>query len=554
MKKRFMSIALCLTLAAALTAGARVSAGAASESPAAITANIIFSGSGTVITGTGAALDGSAVRITSGGIYQIYGASDAARIVVSADGGSDDVTLVLRGCDLASADSETIYFKTARSAALVLADRTENRIVSGADTGADTPDEDASGAAIRAKCPLTISGGGALAVWGHINNGIASSDALTIESSSLAVTALNNGLKSGTLLTVAGGNICVDAAGDGLQADGDLHVTGGDLRVTTGGGANEDDMKTGDSAMWGAMPPPRPSQEMTAASQEYDSGDSVSQKGLKAENAIVISAGSIALDTADDAVHAGGSVNVSGGALTIRSGDDGIHSDEALVIGGGAVAVSLCYEGLEAPSILISGGSVDIRAKDDGLNANGGVWTPPWGIPESGGTESVLRITGGELTVDSGGDGLDSNGGLYIEGGSVHVSGPSTNGDAALDSGERSTFLITGGTLAAAGYSGMMESPSFADGAQLSIYYSGRAYYPDGTAVTLADESGNVLCRYSFAHSFNCIVISSPLLEAGKTYTLTAGGDAVQLEMTETGYSSRGAGRMGSPGPGGASA
>ena len=97
----------------------------------------------------------------------------------------------------------------------------------------------------------------------------------------------------------------------------------------------------------------------------------------------------------------------------------------------------------------------------------------------------------------------------------------------------------------AAGYSGMAEAPDSADGAQASIYYVSDEYCQDGDTVTLADADGNVIAEYAFAHGFNCVVLSSPELTVGESYTLTMGDlEPVTIELTDTVYSNRG-GMMG---------
>ncbi len=537
MQPRMILPLFCAALCFLLMPGC-ASAAAPQATPAAEETVIQFSGQDIRISGPGASVeqDGT-VAIDAGGTYRIGGVSDDARIEVSA--GNSLVTLILDGCDLAYRDDEVVYIKSAGAAVVELADGSKNTLTSGTELLA-LSDENASGAALRAKCPLTVRGGGSLTVNGFINNGIASSDDVAVESGALTVTASNDGIKSKTNISIRGGVIYITASQDAVQADESLTVTAGELNIITGGGADESAMKTSDSAMMGG-PSGGPSDDM-GDSWDLDTTDNGSQKGLKSETGIVITGGRIVLDTADDAVHSGGDISITDGELTIRTGDDGIHSDTALTIDGGSIDIQLAYEGLEAPSITQNAGYVCIVAKDDGLNANGGGGMFPFSSGEASGETGdipVLRITGGTLIVDSGGDGLDSNGSLYVEGGLVYISGPSTNWDAALDSGERGELIFSGGTVMAAGYSGMMEAPELAENSQPSIYYTQSEYCPDGATVTLRDADGQTLCEYAFAHSFNCVVITSPDLQVGQTYTLTMGDSTVSIDMTDTIYSNR---------------
>ena len=493
--------------------------------------SIIFSGSNVRIIGTGLELDKDSgdVHINAGGTYALKGSGEG-RVVVKA-GETEDVTMILSGLDLTCETKETIYVKSAGSAALVLMNETENKVVSGrADTG-EYDEEEATGAAIRAKCPLTITGSGALDISGYIKNAVTATGDLTIDSGSLTVYAVNDGITSKANIAILGGTFSVTAGHDAIQAGETLAVEAGSFDIFTGVGATEADMKTGDSNMMAGGAFRGPSAE---PSEDADTG---SHKGLKAGERITITGGTFTLDTQDDAVHCDGDILISGGDLAIYSGDDGIHGDNSLVISGGSIDVRYCFEGLEAPDLLISDGHISIAAEDDGMNANGGsmMFGPS---REASGEESntpILRITGGTVYVDAGGDGLDSNGDLYIEGGEVYVSGPSTNWDSPIDYGEGgSEFLITGGTVMAAGYAGMAESPDSTDMSQPCIFYVADTYFPEGTPAVLTDGQGNILAEYAFVHSYNCVLISLPDLTLGKTYILWVGDMHAEIELTET--------------------
>ena len=108
-----------------------------------------------------------------------------------------------------------------------------------------------------------------------------------------------------------------------------------------------------------------------------------STKGIKADNEINISAGTINIQSYDDALHANsgvslengststGNVNISGGDLTITSKDDGIHSEGTAELSGGKINILTAYEGIESPTINCSGSIINVYATDDGLNAGG---------------------------------------------------------------------------------------------------------------------------------------------------------------------------------------
>lgn len=184
-----------------------------------------------------------------------------------------------------------------------------------------------------------------------------------------------------------------------------------------------------------------------------------STKGLKAGNAITISAGTVNIKAYDDAIHANadstlengaaptGNVTVSGGTLTIYSADDGIHADGTLTVSGGSINITKSYEGLEGAYIHVTNGSVSIVSSDDGMNS-----------PATSGTG--IRISGGTVYIYANGDGIDSNSrtsysGIVFEGGNVLVISTSS-GNSAIDT--EAGYSYTGGSVLALMPSGGMSS------------------------------------------------------------------------------------------------
>lgn len=201
----------------------------------------------------------------------------------------------------------------------------------------------------------------------------------------------------------------------------------------------------------------------------YASGNSngadISAKGLKAENEVIITAGTIDIKSYDDAIHANndgtlengssplGNVTISGGNITLNASDDAIHADYTLEISGGRTEVTSAYEGLEGNLIKVSGGETYVYATDDGVNATSGKSSP--NITVSGGLLDVAVPTNGDT------DGIDSNGSLTITGGTVIAKGPGSAsgnafGAAAVDTD--GTVSITGGSLIVFG--GIEKTPS----------------------------------------------------------------------------------------------
>lgn len=144
----------------------------------------------------------------------------------------------------------------------------------------------------------------------------------------------------------------------------------------------------------------------------------------------------------------------------------------------------------------------------------------------------AYTLTAAPINIDAGGDGIDSNGSLYVSGGEIYVSGPESNADGALDYDGEAT--ITGGSLIAAGASGMAQNfgSSSTQGSILVTFTTQSA----GTTISLLDESGNELISWQSGKTYNSVVISSPDITVGSTYTIKAGGYETTVTMDSVIY------------------
>ena len=276
--------------------------------------------------------------------------------------------------------------------------------------------------------------------------------------------------------------------------------------------------------------------------------------GIVSKGELKIKSGTLTVTAAKKGMAANDLVEITGGDITIASGKHGIHCDEALTVSHGTVNITKSFEGLEAKTIEISGGDIAITASDDGLNATdsaSGTEADGWGWGFGGIDEAqegvYILISGGKLTVNASGDGLDSNGDLTITGGEVYVSGPTSDGDGALD--YAGTGTITGGTLIAAGSSGMAQSlSSDAQGVMLLMLSGAQSA---GSAVTVKDADGTVLASFTPEKSYTSVVISAPGMESGGTYTVECGGESRSVTLEGCTYSEGGFGGFGGGMPGG---
>ena len=469
---------------------------------------ITLTGDSAKVSGEGATVKGSTVTINAEGEYLISGKLDNGCLIIDADS-KDKIRLILNGAEISSKTCAAVSVRQADKVFITLAKGSENTL----SNAAGSKSEDEADAVIFSKDDLTINGEGKLTVTANTGHGIVSKDDLVITGGSFTLTT---GDGSANASTGKGGKINRDWGNWGGR--------GG--RRTPSGGSSADTSKT--SAGSGS--------------------ESSSAKGLKSDSSIAVNNGSITIDSSDDAIHSDGQVTVADGSIAITSGDDGIHAGSSLQISGGTVNVSKSYEGLEGMTIDISGGDVSVTASDDGLNAAGGndgssVNGRP-GQNQFAAQEGVyIRISGGKVTVNASGDGIDSNGDVTVSGGETYVSGSTGNGNAALDYNGEAT--VTGGVFIAAGMSGMAQNfgSRSTQGTMLVNVENQKA----DSKITLKDSDGKTLAAYQPPKSYNSIVVSTPDIRQGKTYTLTAGSAKVEVKMDSLLYGSgggMGGGRM----------
>ena len=515
------------------------------------------------ISGSGAEISGGVITITQGGLYVLSG-SLLGQLRIQA--GNQEVQLVLDGLSITSQDGPALWVEQAEKTVVLLSDGTVNSLTDSLtytlEDGKDEPN-----ACLYSKGALTINGEGTLDVTGSYHHGIFCKDTLSITGGVFHVTAANDGVKgkdgvkilaadmtiqaggdgiqsnedqdpSKGYVFIGDGTFQITAASDGIQAESTLQISGGSFHVTTGGGSSNAPQREPSDAFspWEQQP------------EQEASSSTDSAKGLKAGTAIEISGGVFQLDTFDDAVHSNGTLHVTGGEFTISTGDDGFHSDGELTISDGIVQIDSSYEGIESMQITISGGEITLKASDDGLNSAGGSdetsAVPQDRFWDQANADCWIRITGGILQVDAGGDGLDSNGGLYVDGGCVFVNGPTSSGDGALDYG--SVAEITGGIVIAAGNANM--AAGFGEtSSQYSFLIAFSTPISGGTEMTVADSEGNIICTYTPTKDYQSVVVSTPELVSGGTYTVKAGEQTEEITLTGMATNS---GRAGEPGGG----
>ena len=528
-------------------------------------------------------ISGSTVTITDEGTYILRGNLDDGMIIVNAED-SDKPQLVLDGVSINSETSAPIYILEADKVFITLAEGTDNTLSNGGSF--ENIDENNIDAAIFSKQDLTLNGSGTLTVTSPAGHGIVSKDDLVFTSGTYTITSASHGIDANDSVRVADADITIAAGKDGIHAEntddttkgfvyvasgtfdisaeGDgisaglyMQIEDGAFNIITGGGSGNAATQTSDDwgnfggghggggmggnpgdmnnqgmggDMFGGMTDPMAGD--ISMDTAVDDESSTSIKGLKATNVITINGGTFTIDSADDSIHSNSSITVNGGTLEIAAGEDAFHADETLTVNGGTMNITKSYEGLEGINIEIVDGDISIVASDDGLNAAGGTDQSGLGGPREnegfGGGQSSngsINIYGGTLYINASGDGIDSNGTLAISGGFTTVCGPTSGDTATLD--YDTTGVITGGTFIGTGASMMAQTFSSSEQGVVAVSVGTQAA---GTDITLTDSNGNVLISYAPELSFQIVILSSPDIVKGETYTITVGSSSGEFE------------------------
>lgn len=547
---------------------------------------VILSGDSIACDSSSVEVSGNTATIQKEGTYLLSGTLNDGTILIDVDK-ADKVQLVLNGVTMHSEASAPIYIRQADKVFVTLAEGTSNSLSNGGsftpdgDTNVDSiifSKEDLTlngsgtlsitspgGHGIVSKDSLRITGGAySMDVSGH---GLCGKDEISIAAGNFDIIAGQDGIHAensddtdaGTVY-IESGVFSITAEGDGIGASGSCRILDGEYRITTGGGSETVQQNTADPSFdKGQRGGNRPADTMSSLSQQTEKAgrgaggrgtmgsgkgmdrmnpsqepmggqetpaspeqtDTVSAKGIKAAE-MTIDGGTFQVDSADDGLHANGNLIIRGGTMEITSGDDGIHGDETLTILSGSISITESYEGMEGQHIQILGGDITLTATDDGLNAAGGKDSSGFGrwgdsFTQSGDTPSIA-ISGGNVNITASGDGIDANGTLEITGGMVSVSGPTYGDTSVLD--YDMTGTITGGTFIGTGASAMTQI--FSDHTQgvLTVKVGTQSA---GAKITLTDSGGNTILSYTPELDFEIVILSTPEIQPGASYTLHIG-------------------------------
>ena len=356
------------------------------------------------------------------------------------------------------------------------------------------------------------------------------------------------GLKAGTIIKVTGGTYIIDSQDDAVHTNGNMYIDNGKYTINTGNDA------------------------------------------FHADTQLVINGGTIDIQNSYEGIESL-EIIINGGDINVTASDDGINAS-----GGSSDSTDTQHQGMSdnnqpgnmdnndsnmnlgQPGVMMDGnqsdngtmggngnnmgqlqGAPDENQSDNGImGGNSDNMGQLQGKPDNnqsgnmggfGYSDSIatMTINGGNLFVNASGDGLDANGSIYINGGTVIICGPTSDGDTAIDFD--SACEIKGGTVMAFGSSGMLETPTSAEnGACIVTSFSSVSA---GTQYTLTDSTGKTILSYTPSKAYASAIVYSADISTGNTYTVNAGNvsQSVTVNSAVTSNASSGAaGGMGNRG------
>lgn len=504
------------------------------------------------IEGVTITIDGNNVTAnhgsTEGVCYVVTGKTTDGSLIIN---GNTNFELNLNGADITSASTTAIDIEGKGNAYLVV--NGTNKVKDG--TTADHK------AAIYSKGKLLISGDGSLEVYGTYKNGIHGKTNIVIDKGvNLYVNSTaNNGIKAGDNMYINGGIINVEVSADGgkaINGDADVVINGGRTTViATGNGTWEADetLAYGGDTKAAAGIGSDATFYMNGG-ELYAKATGSGGKGVKADLEGYITGGKIRIITEGGLYYSNGSTeshNYTGNTdnlpaaytsspkgMKIGYKDDTVTPTETygvLKISGGDIMIRTSgnnAEGMESKGTLdITGGTLLVYAHDDAINSTGD-----------------MTISGGTtVAVGTNNDAIDANGNMYLKGGTIIACG-ANGAEAGIDINEQKKLYISGGYIFAIG--GRVDG-NLGSTTQGIISATGSVSANSSISVSNGSKTLFTFTMPPVSYSgSNVMIISTPDLSSGSTYTLTAGSSSASVTASNTISSGMGGGGMPGGGPG----
>ncbi|MBR3133291.1 MAG: carbohydrate-binding domain-containing protein [Clostridia bacterium] len=288
-------------------------------------------------SGSGVSINGSTVKISSGGVYYFTGTLSDGKIEVEAKG--EEVILVLDGVDITCKTTSPLNIIKAETVIINLVDGSENVFTDGSEYSEFTEDDEPDGT-IFSKADLYINGSGTLKVNGNYEDAIVSKDSLVIEGTNIEVSSADDGIRGKDFVSIKDAKITVNSDGDGIKSTNDTDKTLGyviveDSEITINAGSD----------------------------------------GIEAATFIKINSGTINIKDSYEGIEAT-YIEINGGDITIEAKDDGINisgGNDSSAINGRPGENDYSNSANSDRKLMITGGKIYVSSQGDGLDSNGSI-------------------------------------------------------------------------------------------------------------------------------------------------------------------------------------
>ena len=491
-----------------------------------------------VVEGVTITIDGNHVTAshgsTEGVCYVVTGKTANGSLTID---GKTNFELNLNNADITNPASTAIDIESKLNAYLVLTG--SNKVTDG------TTADDSHKGALYAKGKLFIGGNGSLEVYGIYNNGIHGKSNVVIDKGiNLYVkSTANHGIKAGADMFINGGIINVEVSANGAKAincDTNVTINGGrTTAIATGNGEWEvDETLTYGGDTKAAAGIGCDGIFYMNGGELYAKATGSGGKGVKADLEGYITGGKIRIITEGGLYYSNGTTeshNYTGNtdnlpaAYTSSPKGMKIGNKEEngsttttygiLKISGGDIMIRTKgnnAEGIESKGTFdVTGGTILIYAHDDAMNST-----------------DDMTISGGTIVaVATNNDAIDANGNMYLKGGTIIACG-ANGAEAGIDINEQKKLYITGGNIFSIG--GRVDG-NLGSTTQGIINASGSL---SANSTVSVSNSSKTLCSFTMPPvsytGNNVIIISSPELTSGSSYTLKAGSSSTSVTASNT--------------------
>lgn len=458
-------------------------------------------------------ISNSTITITEGSTYILSGTLEDGSIIVNADN-SAKIHLLLNGVSINSNNSAAILVRSADKVVITLASE-QNSLSNG---GSFTISDDLNvNAVLYSKDDLSLNGSGSLTITSPAGHGISCKDDLVLAGGNYTITAANHGLDANDSIRLTASTLSIEAGKDGIHAENADDATLGFVYIADGTyniNANDDGIHA----------------SSTLTVNNGDINIAESYEGLEALD-LVINGGNIRLIARDDGLNAAGGTDGSGfggrGNAVTSPGTSKNNNPDNRTNDRGNRPGKNNGDFSDMPNRPNNGSFGGGFNRDDLPDNFGGNFNPDT-LPDNfdgfvGGSlgnmsssNGSITITGGTLYLQASGDGIDANGSLTITGGDITLCGPNRGDTASLD--YDTTATISDATFIATGATGMAQTLSSSKQGIITINVGNQNA---GTTLTLTDSKGKVLLTQTPELPYSLVILSSPDLVSGESYTLS---------------------------------